>query len=165
MIGYLVRRLGLTLLVLVTGCGGTTLVVQSDTSWAGSVDGYGAVSGRFRAEYDLGDAAGRCWTISKTTEAGTLQVYSKTSEWGSNRATLWISTLWLARVRQAVNPWIERCIFHKDGRKQLAVEPANTSARAPVDEMSANPSSCCETPVTTADRPAAAKNCSARSTR
>jgi hypothetical protein len=74
-------RFGLTLLVLLTGCGGTTLVVESDTSWAGSVDGFGSISGRFRAEYDLGDADGKCWTVSKTTEAGTLRAYSKTSEW------------------------------------------------------------------------------------
>ena len=72
---------GLALLALVTGCGGTTLVVESDTSWAGSVDGYGSIAGRFRTEYDLGDADGNCWTVSKTTEAGTLRVYSKTSEW------------------------------------------------------------------------------------
>jgi len=72
---------GLAVLVLATGCGGTTLVVESDTSWAGSVDGYGAISGRLKAEYDLGDAAGRCWTVAKTTEAGTLKAYSKTSEW------------------------------------------------------------------------------------
>jgi hypothetical protein len=72
---------GLALLVFVMGCAGTTLVVESDTSWAGSVDGYGAISGRLRAEYDLGDAAGKCWTVSKATEAGTLRVYSKTSEW------------------------------------------------------------------------------------
>ena len=72
---------GLALLALVMGCGGTTLVVESDTSWAGSVDGYGAISGRFRTEYDLGDAGRSCWTVSKTTEAGRLRVYSKTSEW------------------------------------------------------------------------------------
>jgi hypothetical protein len=74
-------RLGLALLVLLAGCGGTTLVVESDTSWAGSVDGVGAISGSYRAEYDLGDADGKCWTVSKTSEAGTLRVYSKTSEW------------------------------------------------------------------------------------
>jgi hypothetical protein len=74
-------RNGLALLVLLTGCGGTTLVVESDTSWAGSVDGFGAISGRFKAEYELHDADGKCWTVSKTTEAGTLRVYSKTSEW------------------------------------------------------------------------------------
>lgn len=72
---------GLALLVLVMGCGGTTLVVESDTSWAGSVDGSGAIAGRYRAEYDLAGAAGTCWTVSKTTEAGTLRVYSRTSEW------------------------------------------------------------------------------------
>jgi hypothetical protein len=68
-------------LPLLMGCGGTTLVVESDTSWAGSVEGYGAISGRLKAEYDLGDAAGACWTVSKTTEAGTLRVYAETSQW------------------------------------------------------------------------------------
>jgi hypothetical protein len=72
---------GLALLFLAMGCGGTTLVVESDTSWSGSVDGFGPVAGRFKAEYDLGDASGKCWTVSKATEAGTLRVYSKTSEW------------------------------------------------------------------------------------
>jgi hypothetical protein len=72
---------GLVVLALLMGCGGTTLVVESDTSWAGSVDRYGAIAGRLRAEYDLGDAAGTCWTVSKTTEAGTLRAYAKTSEW------------------------------------------------------------------------------------
>jgi hypothetical protein len=72
---------GLTILPFVMGCGGTTLVVDSDTSWAGMVGGYGAISGRLRAEYDLADAANQCWTVSKTTEAGTLRVYASTSEW------------------------------------------------------------------------------------
>ena len=49
---------GLAVLAFAMGCGGTTLVVDSDTSWAGSVDGYGAISGRLRAEYDLGDGGG-----------------------------------------------------------------------------------------------------------
>jgi hypothetical protein len=71
----------LALLALVMGCGGTTLVVESDTSWAGTVDGFGPISGRLAAEYDLQDAAGKCWTVSKVTEAGTLRVYAKTSEW------------------------------------------------------------------------------------
>jgi hypothetical protein len=71
----------LALLAFVLGCGGTTLVVDSDTSWAGTVDGYGPISGRLKAEYDLQDAGGRCWTVSKATEAGTLRVYSKRSEW------------------------------------------------------------------------------------
>jgi hypothetical protein len=72
---------GLTMLAFVMGCGGTTLVVDSDTSWTGSVDGYGAISGRLSAEYDLRAGGGQCWTVSKATEAGTLRVYSKTSEW------------------------------------------------------------------------------------
>ena len=71
----------LACLALVTSCGGTTLVVDSDTSWAGTVGGFGPISGRLRAEYDLADAANQCWTVSKTTEAGTLRVYAITSEW------------------------------------------------------------------------------------
>jgi hypothetical protein len=71
----------LLLLVLAMGCGGATLVVDSDTSWAGTVDSYGSISGRLGAKYDLGDAGGSCWTVSKTTEAGTLRVYSSRSEW------------------------------------------------------------------------------------
>jgi hypothetical protein len=72
---------GLAVLSLVMGCGGVTLVVDSDTSWAGTVDGYGAISGHLQAEYDLGDAGRSCWTVSKLTEAGTLRVYSDRSEW------------------------------------------------------------------------------------
>ena len=72
---------GLAVLALVMGCGGTTLVVDSDTAWAGRVDEFGAISGRLKAQYDLQDAAGQCWTVSKATEAGTLRVYSKTSQW------------------------------------------------------------------------------------
>ena len=72
---------GLAVLALVMGCGGVTLVVDSDTSWAGTVDGYGAISGHLRTEYDLGDAGSSCWTVSKLTEAGTLRVYSDRSEW------------------------------------------------------------------------------------
>jgi hypothetical protein len=71
----------LAVLACMMGCGGTTLVVDSDTSWAGSVDGYGTIAGHLKAEYDLPAGGGQCWTISKATEAGTLRVYSKTSEW------------------------------------------------------------------------------------
>jgi hypothetical protein len=45
------------LAVLVLGCGGTNLVVDSDTSWAGSVDGLGSISGRGHAEYDVSHTA------------------------------------------------------------------------------------------------------------
>jgi hypothetical protein len=69
------------LAVLVLGCGGTTLVVNSDTSWAGSVAGYGTISGQGSAEYDIESGSGSCWTVSKLTEAGTLRVYAKQSEW------------------------------------------------------------------------------------
>ena len=76
------RAWGLPLLALMlAACGGSHLVVDSDTSWAGSVDGFGPISGQGRAEYDLKDAGRLCWTVSKRTDAGTLRVYSTTSEW------------------------------------------------------------------------------------
>jgi hypothetical protein len=69
------------LALLLLGCGGTKVVVDSDTSWTGSISGFGDISGRGRAEYELDVGGGSCWSVSKTTEAGTLRVYSKRSEW------------------------------------------------------------------------------------
>ena len=69
------------LTILVMGCGGSHLVVDSDTSWAGNVDGFGAISGQGKADYDLRDAGRLCWEIAKLTDAGTLRAYSTTSEW------------------------------------------------------------------------------------
>jgi hypothetical protein len=62
-----------------TGCGGKTLVVESDTAWAGAVGGQN-VDGRGNATYDLdANADEACWSIVKLTAAGTLRAYAETS--------------------------------------------------------------------------------------
>jgi hypothetical protein len=68
------------LAVVLTACGGKTLVVESDTAWSGTIDGVGQVAGRGKATYDLDAMRNEsCWTITKTTEAGTLRVYAEQS--------------------------------------------------------------------------------------
>ncbi len=62
-------------------CGGKTLVVDSDTSWQGTADVLGQVAGRGHRELELPDLAEICWSIAKSTEAGTLRAYAETSTW------------------------------------------------------------------------------------
>jgi len=67
---------GIGLAVLLTGCADRTLVVESDTSWAGSVDKVGQVSGQGGTRIELEPSAGhQCWDLHKTTSAGTLRAY------------------------------------------------------------------------------------------
>ncbi|MGE5091823.1 MAG: hypothetical protein ACM3OH_06590 [Bacillota bacterium] len=68
--------------VLIAGCGGRVIHIESDTSWSGTIDGIGAVSGRGSTTFAL-DAVSSpvCWTITKLTAAGTLRVYSEASTW------------------------------------------------------------------------------------
>ena len=63
-----------------TACGSKTLVVESDTSWAGAVGEVGSVEGRGRATYELSATADRiCWSLAKLSEAGTLRAYAQRS--------------------------------------------------------------------------------------
>jgi hypothetical protein len=68
--------------LVIAGCGDRVIHIESDTSWSGTIDGVGAVSGRGGKTFAL-DAVSSpvCWTITKTTEAGTLRVYSEASTW------------------------------------------------------------------------------------
>ena len=64
------------------GCTDKTLHVESDTSWAGTIDRFGGVAGQGNAQYDLGGVAGQvCWKIAKTTTAGTLRAYADDKTW------------------------------------------------------------------------------------
>lgn len=69
------------LLTLVTavgivGCGDKILYVESNAPWAGSVDGIGEVAGTGNADFDVSGVEGEvCWTLHKTTLAGTLRAY------------------------------------------------------------------------------------------
>ena len=68
-------------LVLI-GCSGKTLHVESDTSWAGTIDRFGTVDGHGNAQYDIGGLTGQvCWQIGKTTSVGTLRAYSDDDTW------------------------------------------------------------------------------------
>ncbi len=64
--------------LLLAGCGTRVVHIDSDTTWSGTIDGFGSVSGRGNKTYTL-DAASSpvCWTIAKTTGPGTLRVYSE----------------------------------------------------------------------------------------
>ncbi len=66
--------------LLIAGCGGRVVHIESDTSWTGSIDGFGPISGHGNKTYAL-DAVSSpvCWTVTKATDAGTLRVYSDRS--------------------------------------------------------------------------------------
>jgi hypothetical protein len=68
--------------VLVAGCSGKTLHVESNTAWAGTVDSFGNIAGQGNAAFDLGGTYGTvCWTIGKTTSIGVLRAYSDDDTW------------------------------------------------------------------------------------
>lgn len=69
------------LALILAACGGKTLVVDSDTSWQGTADGLGQVAGRGEGRMELPDLDEICWTLAKTTDAGTLRAYAETSTW------------------------------------------------------------------------------------
>jgi len=71
----------LLLLLTLTACGGKTLVIESDTSWLGNLDGTGEIQGRGNAKYEVADIAPICWSIRKTQEPGTLRAYMDTKTW------------------------------------------------------------------------------------
>lgn len=69
-------------MLLLCGCSGKTLVVESDTSWSGEIDRVGSVAGRGDGEFDLGGLHGEvCWTLAKTTSLGTLRAYARDDTW------------------------------------------------------------------------------------
>jgi hypothetical protein len=70
------------MLGMLTACSGKTLHVESDTSWAGTIDHFGTIDGHGNAQYDVGGVTGRiCWSISKTTSAGILRAYTDDDTW------------------------------------------------------------------------------------
>lgn len=68
--------------LLLCGCSGKTLVIDSDTAWAGEVDRIGSLDGRGHEEIGLSGFKDEvCWSIAKTTEDGTLRVYARDDTW------------------------------------------------------------------------------------
>lgn len=69
--------------LLLSSCGGEILHIESDTSWTGSFAG-SPIEGR--GYRDIAFPGVRvsdelCWTIRKTTDAGTLRVWVEKSTW------------------------------------------------------------------------------------
>jgi hypothetical protein len=76
------RFLAVTAVVLLCACNKTTLVVESDTSWAGSIEGVGQVADRGDARFELPDLKREsCWELRKTSSAGTLRAYAEDDTW------------------------------------------------------------------------------------
>lgn len=66
-------------LLTATACGGPTMVIESDTSWSGSIGGTGSsatYSGSGNREFDL-ESGTTCWSIQKQTRPGRLRAYVK----------------------------------------------------------------------------------------
>lgn len=62
--------------LVLLGCGDKTLYVESNAPWEGTVDGVGSVSGTGNEDFDVSEQDGEiCWTLRKTTLAGTLRAY------------------------------------------------------------------------------------------
>ena len=66
--------------VLLCACG-KELVIESDTSWQGSIDEYGDVSGRGDQRFDLPAGQNICWSVTKLTSLGTLRAYAEGDSW------------------------------------------------------------------------------------
>lgn len=67
---------------LLAACNSKTLVIESNTTWQGEVVGVVTLSGRDNATIELNDAPGGiCWTLAKTTSAGTLRAYLHEEDW------------------------------------------------------------------------------------
>jgi len=68
--------------LLLCGCSGKTLVVESNTSWSGEIDRVGTVAGRGGKEFGLSGLRGEvCWVITKSTSLGTLRAYARDDTW------------------------------------------------------------------------------------
>jgi hypothetical protein len=71
----------LGVVLLLCACDGKTLIVESDTSWAGTI-GATDVSDQGNAQFDISGSTGQvCWTLAKTTSQGTLRAYAKDDTW------------------------------------------------------------------------------------
>jgi hypothetical protein len=78
-----VRLSALAGLLLLVGCDRRDLHIESDTSWAGQVDGIGAVAGYRDSTIALEKVKTKvCWSIHKATSAGTLHVWVEDGTWG-----------------------------------------------------------------------------------
>lgn len=62
---------------LVTACGERVMVVESDTSWSGSI-GNSSRDGFGNEIFPISGSGTWCWAIQKKTRGGYLKAYSRT---------------------------------------------------------------------------------------
>lgn len=80
MAGYRVAVLVAALAL--TGCDEKHLIIESDTSWEGTVTYVGDIAGTGDADVDLSDVPSNvCWTVRKLTQEGSLRVYLMDETW------------------------------------------------------------------------------------
>ncbi len=73
---------GLAAVALLCGCDEKDLVIESNTSWKGTVDQVGELAGRGSARYTIEGTQGQiCWVFTKTTTHGVLRVYAEDRTW------------------------------------------------------------------------------------
>ena len=83
------RALPCVALFALAACGSRELHVESDTRWTGTIEGMGSVSGSGTRVIDLNRAPSPvCWSIGKTTSAGTLHVYGRQSSFGGTEVDI-----------------------------------------------------------------------------
>lgn len=74
--------LPLIAVLALAACDEKILVVESNTSWEGTITYAGDVSGTGSATVDLSDFPSNvCWTLRKTTTDGVLRAYLKDETW------------------------------------------------------------------------------------
>ena len=67
---------------LLVGGSDKSLIIQSNTTWTGTVDQFGSIAGQGNSSINLGSTYGLvCWTITKGTALGILRAYSDDKTW------------------------------------------------------------------------------------
>jgi len=76
------RSLVLLAALALVGCDEKHLIIESDTSWDGTVSYLGDIAGTGNADVDLSDVPSDvCWTIRKLTDEGSLRAYLADETW------------------------------------------------------------------------------------
>ena len=119
------RLPALMAVVLLCACNKTTLVIESDTSWAGSIDGVGQVADRGDARFELPNVKQEnCWELRKTSSAGTLRAYAEDDTWfglGSEVAD-GVVRLWVADSGPGIPDDLKGHVLERFGRGVVTAE-------------------------------------------
>jgi hypothetical protein len=66
---------------LLSACGKKELVIESNTTWSGTIERIGTVTGRYSTRYELDVKDQVCYTFTKTSSYGVLRVYTIDDTW------------------------------------------------------------------------------------